>query len=198
MQSKGADAFKIYRSWLQDCRNEWNKKVIAHAEQITLRQWIVQIWNTKVYGEYIYPRDAGTTDPGYWHKDPVTGEWTLRAKGFRSCSLDLTTYLFTSQDSHSHLHDLDSESSTYSMEGAALHTHTQEPNCFDCWEYTPAHLGSHKNLMCCRNVGCKKVTVWLCHECTRDKLEFFQLNCNPPHTDDEFCIWLFHNFLCTR
>jgi hypothetical protein len=136
MQSKGEAAFKIYRAWLQDCRNEWNKRVIAHAGQITPRQWIVKIRSTKVDGEYIYPPDAGTTDPGYWHKDPGTGEYTLRAKGFRSCSLNLTTYLFTSQESYSHLHDLDSESSTSSREGAALPTTTQEPNCLSCWAYT--------------------------------------------------------------
>jgi hypothetical protein len=197
-QSKGEAAFKIYRAWLQDCRNEWNKKVIAHAEQITPRQWIVKIRSTKVDGEYIYPPDAGTTDPGYWHKDPGTGEYTLRAKGWRSCSLDLTTYLFTSQESYSHLHDLDSESSTSSREGAALPINTQEPNCLDCWEYTPAHRGTHIDVMCCKNKGCKKVTVWLCHEFLPDKFGLFKLSCNPPHTDGEFRIWLFRNVFCIR
>ena len=108
--SRGEAVWKIYRNWVQERRKEWTAKVLAHAEQITCRQWLVKIWSTQVDGQFIYPPDPGTTDPGCWKKDPVSGQWTLRAHGFRSCSLNVTTYLFTSQSTHaSHLHDLDSD-----------------------------------------------------------------------------------------
>jgi hypothetical protein len=108
--SRGEAVWKIYRNWVQERRKEWTAKVLAHAEQITCRQWLAKIWTMMVDGQFIYPPNPGTTDPGCWKKDPVSGEWTLRAHGFRSCSLDVTTYLFTVQSTHaSHLHDLDSD-----------------------------------------------------------------------------------------
>jgi len=110
MDSVGVAVWRIYRQWVQESISEWNKKVLAHAEQLTCREWLEKILAMRVDGEPIYAPHAGSTDPGYWYKDPVSGQWTLKAHPWKSCSLNITTYLWTFQSSIcSHLHDLDSD-----------------------------------------------------------------------------------------
>lgn len=90
------EAWAVYEQWQRD----WVQKLQLSDQSMTWRSWLEKLLKT------VYPPGAGN-EVGYLWKKTAHGQVVLRDRGYKTASMNPTTYLWTSQSSVSiHLEDL--------------------------------------------------------------------------------------------
>jgi len=96
MPNIGHEALKVYLQWVAG----WTKELQKSDQSMTHEQWMA------IRRQHVYENPkAGNNDP-FKVVQQLDGTLMLKCKGFRSCSMNETTYLWTSVTSvFSHLED---------------------------------------------------------------------------------------------